>query len=193
MDNAVVFVVSTLMNLYIIAFIVRIILQWQRADYRNPLVQSILTVTNPLVLPLRRFVPSAYGLDTSSLVVAVGLKAAEFTILLTLFCDVTPSLIQVLGMTGLGLARTLLNLYFFLILISVILSWVSTGSYNPASQLVGQLAEPVLKPFRKLLPPMGGIDLTPIFAIIAIQALMMLLPQGLFLGGIACSPAVRMI
>ncbi len=71
MDNAVIFVVSTLVNLYIIAFILRIILQWQRADYRNPMVKFILTVTNPLVLPLRRYIPSAYGLDTSSLLVAV--------------------------------------------------------------------------------------------------------------------------
>ncbi len=193
MDNAVIFVVSTLVNLYIIAFILRIILQWQRADYRNPMVKFILTVTNPLVLPLRRYIPSAYGLDTSSLLVAVGLKAAEFALLLTLFCDATPSLIQILGMTGLGLSRTVLNLYFFVILVSVILSWVSTGGYNPTAQLVGQLAEPALKPFRKLIPPIGGIDLTPIFAIVAIQALMMLLPQGLFLGGIACSPAVGMI
>jgi YggT family protein len=193
MDNAFVFIVSTLVNLYIIAFIVRIILQSQRADTRNPMVQFILKVTNPLVLPLRRYMPSAYGLDTSSLVVAVVFKAAEFGLLLTILCNSTPGFAALAGMTVFGLLRTVLNLYFFLVLMSVIMSWVSTGSYNPAAMLVNKLAEPVLSPFRKLIPPIGGIDITPILAIIAIQALTMLLPQGQFFAGLGCPPAVAMI
>ena len=96
-------------------------------------------------------------------------------------------------MTFFGLLRTVLNLYFFLILMSVIMSWVSTGSYNPAAMLVNKLAEPVLSPFRKLIPPIGGIDITPILAIIAIQAVTMLLPQGQFFAGLGCPPAVGMI
>ena len=193
MDNAFVFIVSTLVNLYIIAFIVRIILQSQRADTRNPMVQFILKVTNPLVLPLRRYMPSAYGLDTSSLVVAVVFKAAEFGLLLTILCNSTPGFAALAGMTFFGLLRTVLNLYFFLVFMSVIMSWVSTGSYNPAAMLVNKLAEPVLSPFRKLIPPIGGIDITPILAIIAIQALTMLLPQGQFFAGLGCPPAVAMI
>ena len=99
MDNAFVFIVSTLVNLYIIAFIVRIILQSQRADTRNPMVQFILKVTNPLVLPLRRYMPSAYGLDTSSLVVAVVFKAAEFGLLLTILCNSTPGSVSYTHLT----------------------------------------------------------------------------------------------
>ncbi len=193
MNNALVFIVTTLANLYIITFILRILLQWQRADFRNPLVQFILTVTNPLVLPLRRYVPPIYGLDTSSLLVAVLLKALEFAGLLTLLCVTAPGLVAVASLTVLSLIRTVLNLYFFLILISVILSWVNTGGYNPMAALVSRLAEPVLAPFRRVIPPIGGLDISPIFAIIAIQALTMLVPYGPFFGGLQCSSSVGMI
>ena len=148
MDNAFVFIVSTLANLYIMTFVIRILLQWQRADFRNPIVQFILTVTNPLVLPLRRYIPAVYGLDTSSLVVAIALKAAEFGLLLGLLCANAPGLIALAGMTTLSLLHSLLNLYFFLILISVILSWVGGNGYNPAVQLIDRLVAPVLGPFR---------------------------------------------
>jgi YggT family protein len=193
MDNALVFIVSTLTNLYVMTFVIRILLQWQRPDFRNPVVQFVFTVTNPLVLPLRRYIPPAYGLDTSSLLVAIALKAAEFGLLLSLLCTTAPGLTAVAGMTVLSLLRTVLNLYFFLILISVILSWIASNGYNPAAQLVGKLAEPVLRPFRKLIPPIGGIDLSPMLAIIVIQALTMLIPQSTFFVGLGCPPAVGMI
>jgi len=193
MDNAFVFIVSTLTNLYIMTFVIRILLQWQRPDFRNPIVQFIFAVTNPLVLPLRRYIPPVYGLDTSSLLVAIALKAAEFALLLSVLCATAPDLAALAGMTILSLLRTVLNLYFFLILISVILSWVASSSYNPTAQLVGKLAEPILRPFRKLIPPIGGIDVSPILAIIAIQALTMLVPQATFFAGLGCPPAVGMI
>ena len=193
MDNAFAFIVSTLANLYIMTFVIRILLQWQRADFRNPIVQFILTVTNPLVLPLRRYIPAAYGLDTSSLLVAIVLKAAEFGLLLSLLCANVPGLIALAGMTLLSLLHTVLNLYFFLILISVILSWVASNGYNQAAQLVDKLVAPVLRPFRKLIPPIGGIDISPIFAFITIQALTMLLPQGAFFARLGCPPSVGMI
>jgi len=192
MSNAIVFIVTTLVNLYIITFILRIMFQLQRVDYRNPVVQFIATVTNPLVLPLRRIIPSAGKVDSASVVAAVGLKLAEVALLTILLCSVVPPIPQLVGITLISLVRMLLNFYFFVILASVILSWVSAGGYNPAAAVIAQLAEPVLGPFRKLIPPIGGFDITPIFAIIAIQALMMLLPVSVY-AGLQCASAIQML
>lgn len=189
MTNALVFIVSTLVDLYIITFLLRIVLQWRRADFRNPLVQFILSVTNPLVLPLRRYIPPVYGLDTASLLVAFIIKIAELLLLLTLLCAVSPDALQLLTLAALGIVRTFLSLYFFMILIWVILSWVSPGNYNPAAALISQLIEPVLAPFRKFIPVIGGFDISPIFAIIGIQALMMLIPGTRVVAALSCSGA----
>jgi len=187
MTNAFVFIVSTLVDLYLITFVLRILLQWQRADYRNPLVQFILTVTNPLVLPLRRYIPPVYGLDTASLIVAILIKLATLTLLTSLLCASLPGIPQLLLLTVFGLIRTLLSLYFFMILISVIMSWVAPGTYNPATALIASLVQPVLAPFRKIIPPIGGFDISPVFALIIIQALMMLVPGSALLAPYGCS------
>lgn len=186
MEQALVFIIRTLVDLYIITFVLRIILQWVRADFRNPLTQFILRITNPLVIPLRRFVPPIGGLDTATLIVVVVLELIVTIVVTNLTCSGEPNVLQVISMTVLRVVYLTLRVYLFIILIYVIMSWISPGTYNPAARLMESIAQPVLRPLRRLLPSIGGLDLSALFALIGIQALTMLLPIGRVAAAMGC-------
>lgn len=186
MQNALTFIIRTLVDLYIITFVLRLILQWVRADFGNPMTQFVLKITNPLVMPLRRMVPPVRGLDTATLLVVLLLELVVTLGLVKLTCVGNPDVFQLLSLTILRLAYLILRIYLFVILIYVLLSWISPGGYHPVANLLSAVAEPVLRPFRNLIPLIGGIDLSPLFALIAIQALTMVLPIGPVVAGIGC-------
>lgn len=186
MEQALVFIIRTLVDLYIITFVLRIILQWVRADFRNPLTQFILRITNPLVIPLRRFVPPIGGLDTATLIVVVVLELIVTIVVTNLTCSGEPNVLQVISMTVLRVVYLTLRVYLFIILIYIIMSWISPGTYNPAARLMESIAQPVLRPLRRLLPSIGGLDLSALFALIGIQALTMLLPIGRVAAAMGC-------
>ena len=186
MEQALVFIIRTLVDLYIITFVLRIILQWVRADFRNPLTQFILRITNPLVIPLRRFVPPIGGLDTATLIVVVVLELIVTIVVTNLTCSGEPNVLQVISMTVLRVVYLTLRVYLFIILIYVIMSWISPGTYNPATRLMESIAQPVLRPLRRLLPSIGGLDLSALFALIGIQALTMLLPISRVAAAMGC-------
>jgi YggT family protein len=143
-------------------------------------------VTNPLVVPLRRVVPPAGNLDTATLIVVLLLELLVTIVLVNLTCSGQPSPLGVATLTVLRTVYLVLRMYLFLLLIYVILSWVNPGTYNPMSALLSSIAEPVLKPLRGLIPPIGGLDLSPLFALIGIQALTMLLPIARVAASIGC-------
>ena len=172
--RALTYLISTVFDLYIVSVLLRLLLQWVRADFYNPLSQFLVKITNPLLIPLRRVIPSIGKLDTAAVVLAALLEFASLVIisLINSFPLNWPQLF-VLAFTKLLMA--VLWLYFFLILATVILSWLGGRVQHPIVPLMYQLTEPVLRPFRKLIPPIGGIDLSPLFAIIAIRFLILLL------------------
>lgn len=190
MQNALLFVLRTLFELYVLCFAMRLLLQWVRTDSRNPLVQFLLRVTNPLVMPLRRLLPPLGRVDTATLLALVGLQLVGTALLVRIGCVGQPGSVQILALTLLGVISLVLRVYFWVILIHVLLSWVSPGGYNPAAALVGALAEPVLAPFRRVVPLIGGLDLSPVFALIALQAASYLLPTGQLLESMLCSGIV---
>jgi len=187
MQDALTFIFRTLLELYIITFVLRLIMQWVRADFRNPLAQFIVRVTNPLVLPLRRLIPSAGGLDTATLVVVLLMELLMTAVLIKFACLGNPDIAQLALLTLLRVIYLILRIYLFVILIYVLLSWISPGTYNPAANLLAAIAEPVLRPLRRTIPSIAGLDLSPLFAIIGIQAVTMLLPIGRVMAGLACT------
>jgi YggT family protein len=193
MRDALTFILSTLLDLYIITFVLRLILQWVRADFSNPLTQFILRITNPLVIPLRRMIPAAGSVDTATLLIVFALVLARQLILLNFACLGEPAISQILLLTLLRLTSVVLLIYLFVILIYVLMSWISPGAYNPATSLLASIAEPVLKPLRRFIPSIGGLDLSPLFALIGIQALTMVLPRGQAMSGIICSSVVQLL
>jgi len=193
MQNALTFIFRTLLDLYIITFVIRFLIQWIRVDVRNPLSQFIFRITNPLVIPIRRVVPPLAGMDTATVLIIIGLQIAATTVLINLACIGTPGISQIIMLTVMRLVYLILRIYLFIILIYVILSWINPGTYNPATALLAAIAEPVLRPLRRFIPPIGGLDLSALFALIGIQALTMLIPISSAMGGLVCSSVGQLI
>ncbi|HEX7373578.1 MAG TPA: YggT family protein [Steroidobacteraceae bacterium] len=172
--QALLFVFDTLITLVVIAFLLRVLLPLLRADFRNPIGQAVLKFTDPLVVPLRRVIPPAGRVDLAS-VVALLLVQFAGTLLLRLIAGhgFDPAAVVMQGL--LSLLRTVLQFYFVAILIYALLSWVSPGTYSPANQLLARICEPLLTPVRRVIPPLGGLDLSALFVLIALQALQILL------------------
>ncbi|NCF50203.1 YggT family protein [Gammaproteobacteria bacterium] len=167
--DAIVFIVNAIANLYLLVLLLRFWLPWLRADFRNPLAQAILKLTSPLVIPMRRITPSFGKLDTATVVVAFVVQ--YLTILLILLLYRQSAGFAPIAITALvNLVFLSLRLFAFAIVIRVILSWLSPGGYNPATAIIATLTEPVLRPFRRLIPPIGGLDISPIFAMIMLFA-----------------------
>jgi len=172
--NAISYLVGTLIDLYITAVLLRLLLQWVRADFYNPVCQFLVKVTNPVIVPLRRVIPSIGRLDTASVVVIMMLEV--FSVWIASRISSTPlNFEQIILFSIMKLAATLLMTYLFLIIASAVLSWFGGRARHPAIALVYQLTEPVLAPFRKFIPPIAGIDLSPLFALIAIRFLLLLI------------------
>ena len=178
-SNAGVFLVQTLFGLYILVVMLRLLLQVVRADFYNPLSQFLVKVTNPPLKPLRRFIPGVAGIDMASVVLLLLLKIIE-VLLLGLFPKYP--LAEMIGLPILAIAELvalMVNIFLFAIIIQAIISWINPGTYNPVSTLLHQLTNPVLEPFRRVIPPVSGMDLSPLAAIIAIYLLKLLFVQPL--------------
>ncbi|APQ13243.1 membrane protein [Pseudomonas oryzihabitans] len=170
--QALVYVIQTLGSLYLLIILLRFILQLVRADFYNPLSQFTVRATQPLLKPLRRIIPGFGGVDLASLVLAILVQLALMMVVVVLLGASIAGLFPALLIWALlGVASLLLKVFFFALIISVILSWVAPQSHNPAAELVNQICEPLLAPFRRLLPSLGGLDLSPIFAFIVINLL----------------------
>jgi YggT family protein len=168
-SSAIVFVVNAITSLYLLVLLLRFWMPWLRADFRNPLAQGILRFTSPLVIPVRRILPSFGRLDTATVLVAFVIQ--YLTVLLLLLIMGRTAGIAAIALTALvKLVVLSINLFVYAIIIRIILSWVSQGGYNPATAIITTLTEPVLRPFRRLIPSMGGFDISPIFAIILLLA-----------------------
>lgn len=172
--GAISYLLTTLIDLYIAAVLLRLLLQWARADFYNPVCQFLVRITNPVLIPLRRVIPSIGKLDTASVILMLLLELTSVWIL-SQAGALNLGWAQIVTFSLMKLFMTLLWTYFFLIIVGVILSWVGGQSRHPAIPLVHQLTEPVLRPFRRVIPPIAGFDLSPLFALIAIRFLMLLL------------------
>ena len=168
LNTAAVYVLQTLGSLYLLIVLLRFVLQLVRANFYNPLCQFIVKATQPLLKPLRRIIPSMFGLDMSSLVLAILVQMVVFAIVLTL-SYIPFNILGLLLWSIIGVTALFLKVFFFAMIISVILSWVAPGSTSPGAELVNQITEPALAPFRRFLPNLGGLDISPILAFMVIQ------------------------
>jgi YggT family protein len=169
-NDAAIFVIQTLGSLYLLVVLLRFILQLVRANFYNPLCQFAVKATQPLLKPLRRVIPSMFGLDMSSLVLALIVQMVLFAVIL-LLSGYSVDVLFLAPWALIGIFALFLKILFWAMIISVILSWVAPGSHNPGAELVQQITEPVLAPFRRIIPNLGGLDISPIFAFIVLQLL----------------------
>lgn len=167
------FLISTVISLYILAVMLRFLLQLTRADFYNPLSQFIVKITGPALRPLRRVIPGWGGVDVAAVVLMLLLQMLSVW------------LIFLLGGRGIGplnlviisvaqLVDLAFSVFIFAILIQAVLSWITPGTYNPVTSVLFSLTEPVLRPLRRFVPPISGFDLTPLVALLGLQVVRML-------------------
>lgn len=182
-------VVQFTLDLYILVVLLRLILQWVRADFYNPVSQFIVKATQPVVVPVRRFVPGLAGIDLATILILIGFILLETAILrLILNWPITMG-----GLWVLGLAALLSKMWWIFVLcifIQIIMSWINPTSYNPAMSLVYSIAAPVLRPAQRLIPPVGGFDLSPLLVLLAFQLIdILVIKQIQYFGLLLSNPS----
>lgn len=168
--NPLEFVINTLFSLYVLALMLRFLLAWVRADFYNPVSQFLVKITNPVLLPLRRLIPPVGGIDMASVVLILAMQMLGIALILLL----RGGGIDIQALVFISLAEVVdlaFKVFIYGIVIQAILSWVNPGAYNPAVNLLHSLTEPVLRPARRLLPPISGLDLSPLLAILGLEVL----------------------
>lgn len=176
--NATQFLVSTLFDLYLMVVLLRLWLQLAQADFYNPFSQFIIKATHPIVGPLRRIIPSFGRLDTATFILAIAVAGLKIVVLNLMFGAMHFNPLSLLFGALLIMLKEAFTLIFWVLIIRAILSWVSQGS-NPLERVMYQLTEPLLAPIRRIIPPIGGLDLSVLVAIIALQFLQLLMQDFL--------------
>ncbi|MFT5806250.1 MAG: YggT family protein [Moritella dasanensis] len=172
--NAANFLVSILFETYILIILLRVWLQLARADFYNPMSQFIVKATQPVVRPLRRVIPSIGGLDLASVVFAYAVACVMIYTLFGLQTGAVAPIQDVLLFAAIKLLKQCFSLVFYVLILRAILSWVSKGN-SPIENVLSQLSEPILSPIRRIIPAIGGLDLSMLVAILGLQFLQILI------------------
>jgi YggT family protein len=177
--NAGIYLINLLFGLYLLAVMLRFLLQTIRADFYNPICQFLVTVTNPALKPLRRWIPGYRGIDWPSILLMTLLQTLEICIIALLISGQIPAIISFPVIVTAKLLELLIWVYIFVIIIQVIISWVQPGSYSPFTVLLYQLSNPLYKPIRRYIPATGGIDWSPFIVLVLLNLALMLLSKPL--------------
>lgn len=190
-SQAFIFLISTIFDIYLLAVVLRFLLQLFRADFYNPISQLLVKITNPPLKYIRKFVPGYKGKDWSSIVLMIIIKSVEISLISLISSGRMLAIHSLLFLSLAGILKLVINIFLISIFIQVILSWVNPGAYNPATVILNRLTEPLLSPARKIVPPIGGLDLSPILVIILLQLSIILIVAPLEHFGISLSsPAI---
>ncbi len=168
LGNAGSYLSQTLFGLALYIVLLRFWMQWVRTDFRNPFGQFIISVTNPVVIPLRKILPSVGSVDTATVVFAFVIASIK-VYLLYIISQISPSLLPFLTYTLGEIIQHSIYLLFAAIFIQIIVSWVNPYSDHPIVSIARSLANPIMEPARRLIPPIGGLDLSPMLVIIFLQ------------------------
>jgi len=174
--DAATLIIQVAFGIYIFAVLLRFLFQLARVDFYNPISQFLVTFTNPLLKPLRRVIPGLFGIDLASMVLLLILQSIE-TYLIFWLTQYTPEILAVVIAAVVELIRLTINVYFYAVLLRVILSWFMPYGmrHNPAGNLLVGLTDPLMRPVQRLIPPLGGLDLSPIVILVSLQLLQLAL------------------
>lgn len=172
--NPLIFILQFLFEAYVFIILLRFFLQLTHADFYNPLSQFVVKLSSPVLIPMRRIIPGIGGMDVAALVVAWALKTLEL-LLVILISGKGMLLLWAMLAAIPALLELSLNLFMYALIIQAVLSWLNPGTYNPAAALLNTLTNPILRPVQQLIPPISGIDLSPMVAILGIIVLKMLI------------------
>ena len=175
-NNVITFLIHTLFTLYIGALLLRIILSATRADFYNPISQFLVTITNPVLLPLRKILPSLGRIDTASWVLVFGLKILEIYLLFTLRGLQIP-VNHLLAASVMDILKMIVSIFLYAVIFRAILSWVAGPNMyqHPLLSILNSITEPVIRPVRRVIPPVGMFDLSALVVIIVLYSVLIAL------------------
>jgi YggT family protein len=177
-SNAGVFLIQSIFDLYIFILLLRIVLQWVNTDSHNPLFVLVAKLTNPPLRPICRVIPSLHGIDLAAILLLLGLEMLKIAFLVWLQINTTPHLLGLLVLGFAELLNQLINIFFYAVIALTILSWISPLA-GPLVEILVRISEPLIKPIRKILPSISGLDFSPLILIIGLKLLTMLLVKPL--------------
>jgi YggT family protein len=170
--GAIIFIVESLLSIALFVVLARLLLQWTRADFRNPLCQAVVKLSNPLILPLRRVLPPIGKVDTASVLAVILVAAVDVGAIFALHGVTLPGPLVWVRAVLTEIARTLLWTYLYAIFLYALLSLIAPGGYSPLQSVLSSLCEPVLRPIRRFIPAVAGLDLSPLWATLILLALL---------------------
>lgn len=163
---------NTIAGLYLLFVVARFLLQLAKADFYNPISQAVFKATDPVVRVLRSFIPGYRGVDFSSLILAFIVQSLAISVTILLYGGAIPSVGFIITWSFIGVLNFIILFYYYALIASIVMSFVMMFSGNmnphPILLLVWQITEPIMAPFRKVIPPMGGLDFSPIFIFLII-------------------------
>jgi YggT family protein len=177
MRDALIYLVDSLLTLYLYVLVLRFVMQLTRADFRNQIANFVVVVTNPVIMPLRRVLPPVGKVDSASVIAIILVAAANIAITTLIAGGRVLDPFAFAWLLLFTLVRTFLMFFLGAIIVYAVLSFVVPAGYNPVMALLGTVVEPVLRPFRRIIPPIANIDLSPLWATLIIGVLLRLLPQ----------------
>lgn len=172
--NAGAFLVSAIFNIYLFVLAIRFVLALAQANYFNQVTQVIIKLTQPIVKPVRRILPTLRGIEFATLFWMIIFEMLKLTLIAVIITGLLPSVLSVLITSFIETLVLILNTYFYAILLQAILSWVQPG-YSPVGEILLQITTPILRPFRRLIPPVAGVDISPIPALLLLQFIIILI------------------
>lgn len=174
LSNAGEFLITLIFRLYIIAVMLRFLLQMVRADFYNPLSQFLITITNPVLRYLRRWIPGYAGIDWPSILLMLVLQCLHLFLVALIKPIGLPAPAGLLLLSFAYLLKTMIWIYILVILLQAIISWINPGAYSPITVLMYQLTDPLLQPCRRIVRPAGGLDWSPLIVLILLNLLLIL-------------------
>jgi len=177
-SDAGLFLIDTVLGIYILLVLLRFLLQITQADFYNPISQFIVRTTNPPLVRLRRFIPGLWGIDLSALLLVLSMEAIRIS-LTAMLLGHSPRFAGVVLLSIGELAKLAVYIAIFSIFVRALLSWFSSGLQHPMTRLLSSFTEPLLRPARRMIPATGGIDLSPLIVFIATMLVLKLLVQPL--------------
>ncbi len=178
-SNAGLFLVQSIFDLYIFILLLRVVLQWVNTDINNPLFILVAKLTNPPLRPICRIIPNVHGIDFAAIFLLLGLEIIKITFLLGLQLNTLPHLMGIALLGFADLLNQLINIFFYAIIALTILSWISPLTHGPLIEILVRISEPLLKPIRGILPPISGLDFSPLILILGLKLLSILLVHPL--------------
>ena len=169
------YLVDTLFGFFVLMLLARFHFQWLRVPFRNPVGEFVLATTSWMVMPVRRFIPSLAGLDTASLLLAWVVQVLCLWALASMK-GIDPAPLELIAVAALDLLRYSLYILVFAVLVQAVFSWINP--YAPMAPVFNAMTAPFLRPLRRFIPPVGGIDLTPLVLLVIVQILLIILANA---------------